>query len=301
MGATLLSGCSTPKISFETQTGPTSNFNDPGVTFRIARSQISITPKAGTSRSVFVATVIDPVPTDTATVLPLNEDNGLFYTLDYEPPAATEFTSASFDKLILGGPQKAWPIPTCGTATIRILSRNRNAVLPDLTWAAVPTELDYPAAAGSPAKTNSTLYRATGVDNVFSTTSLKITYIPNTKLVSSVGTTVTDHVVDDITTAATIATAVAGVAALGVVAPTPPVPIVSQTLQVGDNRVLEGMSLPSNGSISLHTVCGADRTDASTGGPSAIITGLGKVATAAESTYAAWAKTKQSAEPPAKH
>lgn len=295
--AGLIGGCTTPRVNFVAQTSPVSDFNDAGVSFRIPRSQISIAPKAGTNPAVFVATVIDPVPTSGPVPLPLNEGNALYYTLSYTPPDPTGFTSQSFGTLIKSGPQQAWPIPTCGTATVTLLTSNKKATLPDLTWAATPTELDYPTEAGKPSTVNSTLYRATGIDDLRSTTALKITYVPNTKIVSTIGVTVTDHVVDDITTITTIATAAAAFAA---VAPPPEVPtptltLTSQTIRVADNRVLDAMTLPSNGSISMNPVCGADRTDSSTGGPSTIATDLGKIATAAQSTYAAWTKKSTAA------
>jgi hypothetical protein len=294
----LLAGCTEPRVTFKAQTSPVTDFNDAGVSFRIPRSQISIAPKSGSSGVPLVPTVIDPVPTVDKIPLPLNEKNNYYYTLQYTPPDPTGFTNASFRALIATGPQKGWPIPTCGTATITLYSSNQYAQPPDLAVTAVPTELDYPTAPGMPATTESTLYRATGADDLLSTTALKVTYLPNTKIIQTIGTTVTDHVVDDIKTVTTIAAAAAAFAAPSAPTETAEYKLAVLTVRVADNRTLEAMRLPSNGSITMNPTCGADRTDAGTGGPAAVANDLAQIMTDVQSAYQAWTKSKSSPTPP---
>jgi hypothetical protein len=294
----LLAGCTTARVNFIIPASPMTDFNDKGISFRIPRSQISIARKSGSTAGIFVDTVIDPVQTTAPTLLPLNEKSNYYYTLDYTAPEPTGFTKDNFDKLITSGSLGAWPIPTCGTATVTLYVLDNTVTLPDFTVTAVPTELAYPSAAGQKAMTASTLYRATGVDNLGSTTALKITYLSNTKLIASVGTTVTDHVVDDIKTITAVATAAASFVTLSAKLPEPKTldqtdvlhAKANFTLRVADYRVLESMSLPSNGSITMNPVCGADRTDAGTGGPAAIANDLTQIMNSVQSSYQAWTK-----------
>jgi hypothetical protein len=295
--ASFVTACTTPQVNFSTQTSTSTNFNDPSVSFRIARSQISIAPKTATSTQTppknmlaVAPTVIDPVPTPGTDPIALPLNPGLFYTLSYIQPSPTGFTNKDFALLIQNGPLKAWPIPTCGTAMVQLFTTTKGMSYPDLTFAATPTEYDYPVTAGVASSTYSPLYRATAVDNFFSTTALKITYVPNTKLVSSVGTTVTDHVADVVTTVLSVATAVAPLAvAAAQVAGAPTYYAIGnpQAIIVGDNRVLDHMPLSSGGSITMNPTCGADSTNASTGATSAITSDAGKIITAAQALYKA--------------
>lgn len=150
----LLTGCTAARVNFTAPASPATDFNDKGIAFRIPRSQISIARKAGSTAGVFVDTVIDPVQTTAPTLLPLNEKSNYYYTLDYTPPEPTGFTKAAFDKLITSGSLGAWPIPTCGTATVTLYVLDDSVTLPDFTVTAVPTELDYPSAAGQKAVTD---------------------------------------------------------------------------------------------------------------------------------------------------
>lgn len=308
--AALLTGCTTAKVNFviqqpvgKDQVMTPEQFNDDGLSFRIARSQISIARKAqstGDNKSQqpnFVDTVIDPFPTTNQPILlPLNEKLFYYYTLNYTSPQPTGLTRDSFDKLIKNGSLSAWPIPACGTATVTIYAAD-DATLPDLNVTAVPTELVYPAALGDKVKDYSELYRATGVDNLGSTTALKVTYLPNTKIIQTIGTTVTDHVVDDVKTITAVATAAASFVMMDYKltlhpAAAPPTLFAKAnfTVQVADSQILQSLSLPSNGSITMNPVCGADRTDSATGGPAAVANDLTQIMTSVQSAYEAWSK-----------
>jgi hypothetical protein len=104
---------------------------------------------------------------------------------------------------------------------------------------------------------------------------------------------VTDHVVDDIKILSTIASAAAGFAAAAPAVDTNTTlyPKAHFTIQVSDNRMLQPMSLPSTGSVTMHSVCGADRTDSSSGDISSKLSALSQIFSAAQSAYNAWNKT----------
>jgi hypothetical protein len=299
--ALTLQACSRPEVTYSVVGGttaiPTSDFDEAGYQFRIARSLISI-KSADAGSTVLKDTVIDPLPTIGWVVLP--ENNGLWYSLSLSDPEGGAIPSDQFNSLIKTGTHKSFPIAACRTGLLSIGGVNASAgmiaAVKKSKVQIVPTELAIPASVGTPARSYSTLYRMAGVNNWMSTTALEVTYLPDTSLVKSIGSTVTDNVQTTLKSITALASSAAALAAFAApapqsVRPVPPAPLEIATFPVtiADNTFIRPIPIPYKGTITPHTVCGADVTETGRPSPAQAIDDLTAAMTAAQGVYKAWA------------
>src|SRR5262249_46465443 len=109
------------------------------------------------------------------------------------------------------------PAPQCVQALLKIYGPRQNGAAFVVT--AVPSELELPMDPHQNSNAISPLYTAMPRNDAFSTTTLNVAYIGDTKIMQSIGSSVTDNTQTLIKAVGGLATAAAGLARL---APPPP-------------------------------------------------------------------------------
>lgn len=255
-------GCTTPRVKYSPVSGEVdaSNADEVGVLFRIPRSIIKIVKDSAIPLAGFTSTAIDPIQTLNKTWLPLNE-NKFAYTLSITSGNAGTIKSEKFASIDTELP--SFPFASCDIATLKIYAPSGTQFPGKVST--VPTEFDYPASSNAE-PILSTLYRAKPIDDILSTTILKVSYIDDTFIPKTVATETQDNVKEEIKTAASIIGTLVSAAAA---APGTPINLEETTeianfsFPVANNKNYILAPLPEKGSITMHTTCGADVTDTS--------------------------------------
>jgi hypothetical protein len=268
------------------------DFRDPGIRFRIPRSLIMISvpappanpapaaPPGGAgggapvahaaapvASPAFKSEVIDPVATGT-TPMPFPHNPNYSYTVDLVPDTAGVVSLNDFFAKVAVGDQQILPAPQCVQARINIIGTTDV----NLQATAVPSEFEIPADPHTVSTTISPLYTMHPRNDVFSTTTLQVTYLGDTKIMQSVGSTVTDNTQTVIKAVASVATAAAGAAVLlGAPLGAPPQPrsIATLTVTAADNRWVQPVMIPTSGTVTFNA-CGANITTKTDATPVAI-------------------------------
>jgi len=252
--------------------GDVPKFGDPGIRFRIPRSIIAVSaqkPAAGAPGFNFADEAIDPIDTG-GSKFNFGHNGGFQYSLKLTPDIAGVATREDFFDKIATGDMHIVPAPQCVQALLSIYGPKQNGAAFAVT--AVPNELEIPADPNQHSSTLSPLYVARPRNDAFSTTTLNVTYVGDSKIMQSVGSTVTDNTQTLITTVGGLATAAVGLAALaapmgGAGAHVQPQIALLATIPVtvADNRWVQPVPIPPTGTVTF-TTCGANvltKTDAS--------------------------------------
>ena len=157
------------------------------------------------------------------------------------------------------------------------------------TATVVPTELGLPPADGS-IPTASPLYLLEPKSDLISTTNLSVTYLDNTKIVSKIGSSVTDNIsttLKDVTAIAVAAASFAGPPSAASELKWQNVGVTVVT--VAANGVVDVIPIPKNGNIVMNSICGASTTStASTSGTDQAAQDLAAAMADAQQVYKAW-------------
>jgi hypothetical protein len=261
--------------------------------FRIPRSQISLsfTDKHN-------PTVIDALSTAPTDFVPLPFNSGLYYQLSIVSPTQGAVSQNDFFSYSMNRNVSVFPVPSCAIATLTLFGLIGTSPVP-FTAKAVPTELALPAEAGVAATGLLPIYSAKMQNNIFSTTQLNATYIDNTKIVSKIGSTVTDNTVTTLKDVTAVAAAILPLAALAAPPPPPLVPspdslvsVGTATVTVADNSLVDPTPIPSSGTIVMNSVCGASTTNSSsTSQLTQATTDIAAAISDAQQIYTAWGKS----------
>jgi hypothetical protein len=239
--------------------GDVPKFGDPGIRFRIPRSIIAVSaqkPATGAPSFNFADEAIDPIDTGSSKVN-FGHNPTFQYSVKLTPDIAGVATREDFFDKIATGDMHIVPAPQCVQALLTIYGPKQNGAAFAVT--AVPSELEIPADPHQHSSTLSPLYVARPRNDAFSTTTLNVTYAGDTKIMQSIGSTVTDNTQTLIKTVGSVVTAAAGLAALA--APKggqPPVTVLATIpVTVADNRWLQPVPIPPTGTVTFNT-CGAN-------------------------------------------
>jgi hypothetical protein len=293
------------------QAGDIDAFRDPGIRFRIPRSLIKVStipspaptnsgggaispaghaPVAAPAQPAFAAEAIDPISTG-PTPIQFPNNPGLGYTVDLTPDTSGVVSRDAFIAQGATASLKIVPVPQCVQANVGIYQidgRPPSISGGSLQAVAAPSEFEIPNSIHQTSTVLSPLYTAKPRNDALSTTTLNVSYLGDSRIMQSVGSTVTDNTKATIDAVAGVAGAFVkgGLAPLKPQAVPQPVRITTFSLTVADNRWVQPITIPPSGTVTFHT-CTADttiKTDA-TPATTAFLADLTEAMTQAKNIY----------------